>query len=306
MGASLQFQGWVPQIDRTPEQNKISDNIIGAMPKFAIGGPPQALDGKRLVLWDITNPILGKHVPTLYQRTGSCVGNGHWTVCTYLMLLEIAAGEAETFQEIFLPYHYGRGRLHAGMSGRGEGSTGSGQAEAIRVDGILINALDGLPKPSGGDDALTWGASVEMEWSAGNRISDKWIQEGRKHPCKTTAMVTSYKQVRDSLLNRYPVAVCSNVGFEGRFKEDRGRIWGGVGGSWNHCMCFIGVDDDPARPGVYCRNSWSSDAHPKPIDGAPPGGFWVDADVVDRMVRQEDSFAFSQFEGFPDQSWMLI
>ena len=32
---------------------------------------------------------------------------------------------------------------------------------------------------------------------------------------------------------------------------------------------------------------------------APGCGFWADADVLDRMLAQGDSWAFSRFVGFP-------
>ena len=91
-------------------------------------------------------------------------------------------------------------------------------------------------------------------------------------------------------------------------KADRGKLWGVKSGVWNHQMCFIGVDDDSARPGAYCMSSWGPWVHGKPVDDAPPGGFWVDAEVVEEMVSQQDSYAYSQFEGFPEQKldFMLI
>ena len=67
-------------------------------------------------------------------------------------------------------------------------------------------------------------------------------------------------------------------------------------------MCFIGCEDRPGRDkGCYCLNSWGVDAHPKPLNDEPPGGFWVDWQSVQRMVAQGDSWAYSDFDGFPDE-----
>ena len=66
-------------------------------------------------------------------------------------------------------------------------------------------------------------------------------------------------------------------------------------------MCFIGVDIEDKRPGAYLMNSWGPNAHSQPGNGEPPGGFWVDADTADSMLRQDDSFTFSQYEGYPEQ-----
>ena len=70
-------------------------------------------------------------------------------------------------------------------------------------------------------------------------------------------------------------------------------------GTWNHCMALIGYVDG-TRPGGYIKNSWGPDAHKGPLGpGDPPkGGFWVDASVIDSMLRQGDSWAFSSVDGF--------
>jgi hypothetical protein len=49
-------------------------------------------------------------------------------------------------------------------------------------------------------------------------------------------------------------------------------------------------------------NSWGADwiSGPKRHD-QPDGSFWVDADVAERMLRGQDSFAVSGYEGYPAQ-----
>ena len=301
--------GWIPWEKRNRKQRQATDRIVGAMPKFFLAKQTKGTQGACVKLWDAVKFVRGgKFLPCLAQATGSCVGNGAWNAVMTLMSWEIARrGEAEQYQRVFLPYHYGRGRYHAGISGTGEGSTGSGQAEALVKDGVIIQQ-EGLPEPSGGEAGLCWGSSVEMQWSNGKKIADKWVTLGQKHPVKTASLVTSYDQVRDAISNGYPVTVASNRGFKMTPKVDKGKSWGVPSGTWWHQMFFDAVDDDSARPGSHIGNSWGADAHGTPADDSPPGGFWVDADVVDYMVRQEDSFAFSQFDGFPEQEmdWMLI
>lgn len=444
--------GWLPHSKRTSKQGKIHENLTAFMPCFFIAGQTAASDGANVRLWDFTMRLLNEHLPTLAQQTGSCVGQGAWNAVMYLSAMEIVRlGDNEKLETIFLPYHYGRGRHHAGISGRGDGSTGSGQAEAVVKDGVIAQfEHDDLPEPSGGNSGLTWGGRVEMDWSNGAGIAGRWVREGKKHPIKSTALVVNYEQARDALANGYPVTVASMRGFRMRTQVDKGKHWGVPSGQWAHQMCvpagtlvrqagrstpieditvgdmvighdgkthkvtklwsrpftgelveldadelvkpvlltenhpvitrkfvervtgsciggelgermwtmagnvqvghylrrigsefgegdievtsirwvphsahvynlevdgchsyiaggiavhncFIGVDDDRARPGLYCMNSWGADAHGPPADSAPPGGFWVDADVVTKMLRERDSFAYSQFEGFPEQ-----
>lgn len=296
--------GWIQPADRTKAVMEACEAIIASMQSFFISGATESSAGKRMVLWDFSRKFLGDHIPTLAQKTGSCVGNGAWNAAMYASCVEIAKGDHEKVETIFLPYHYGRGRMHAGIRGRGEGSTGSGQAEAIVKDGVLSQDSpdnSDLPKPSGGPNALTWGGSVEMSWSDGAKISDSHVQRGRKHLFKSAAPVTTYEAVRDAIVNGYPVTVASMQGFQMRPVVDGGKAWGKPAGQWAHQMCFVGVDDEGNRPGCYCLNSWGADAHGKPAGDEPPGGFWVDAEIVNKMVRQNDSFAFSQFDGFPEQ-----
>jgi hypothetical protein len=67
-------------------------------------------------------------------------------------------------------------------------------------------------------------------------------------------------------------------------------------------MLFCGVDDESRRPGLLCWNSWGDDWISGPTrHGQPAGSFWVDADVADAMLRQEDSYAISGYEGFKSQ-----
>lgn len=69
-------------------------------------------------------------------------------------------------------------------------------------------------------------------------------------------------------------------------------------------MAGIGVRHG-RRPGGLIWNSWgpSSNSGPHYPDDMPPpfrgSTFWVDADVLERMLRQGDSFAMSAYDGFP-------
>ena len=68
-------------------------------------------------------------------------------------------------------------------------------------------------------------------------------------------------------------------------------------------MAFVGMDDEFKRPGLLCVNSWPVNwiSGPKRHE-QPDGSFWVDAEVADSMLRQNDSFALSGFEGYPSQT----
>jgi hypothetical protein len=75
-------------------------------------------------------------------------------------------------------------------------------------------------------------------------------------------------------------------------------------------MVLTGWDDESQRPGVECQNSWGSylrDGNTHRL-GVNDGAFWIDADVIDRMLRQGDSYALGSFHGFkkrdPSHLWL--
>jgi len=65
-------------------------------------------------------------------------------------------------------------------------------------------------------------------------------------------------------------------------------------------MCIIGVCDE-GRKGCLIMNSWGSNwvNGPKRFGDEPEGSFWVDWDIIEKMVAQGDSFAFRGFQGYP-------
>ncbi len=267
-------------------------------PKFFIANQVNATDGKRVVLWDYAQKVLGSHIPTFYQEVGDCVSQGASNAVEYLQTVEIARlKDPERYRPVFQPYIYGVSRVFIGKGRiRGDGSVGVWAAQGVREYGVLASDEPGVPEYSG-EVARSWGRSGPP---------DKFVAIGKKHLIQTIAKVTTYEQVRDAIVNGYPVTVASNRGFRMNGIADKGKLWGSPYGQWAHQMCIIGVDDDKARPGCYIINSWGPNAHGKPVDDAPPGGFWVDADVITSMVKQGDSFAYSQFDGFPEQDMDFI
>ncbi len=71
----------------------------------------------------------------------------------------------------------------------------------------------------------------------------------------------------------------------------------------HNCMSIIAVrtSKEGRAEGGFILNNWGDKAHTGsvwPAD-APVAGFWADASVIDRMVKQGDSFALSDVAGFP-------
>jgi hypothetical protein len=282
--------GWLGQ----DAARRALDRLGERFPSFFIAAQTRATSGRRVVLWDYTRKVLGGHLPTLRQEIGDCVSMGAANAVNYLACMEIVRlSDRERFRPAFPPFLYGVSRVQIGGGHlEGDGSLGIWAADAVRRFGVLAGDANDVPPYSG---------RLARRWGEPPGPPQALMDRAKPHLLKSTALVRTYEQVRDALINGYPVTIASTQGFRMRPAVDRGKHWGVPAGTWAHQMCLVGCDDDASRPGCYCLNSWGADAHGPPGDDAPPGGFWIDAHVVDRMVRQGDSFAFSQFEGFPEQ-----
>ena len=298
--------GYITPEDRTDEEQAFDTEIKSKMIDFQIIGAQDPSD--KAFLWECAKVANGgKHFRTFSQQTGSCVGNGGGQAIWYLSAVEVV--RLKDPEQVLMPFWllpYGRSRYYAGSRGKGEGSFGSAFAEAMRKDGVLEASHEGLPQCTD-QGGLTYGRATEMSWSDDGKIDKKWLDLSRKHLLKSTAQVKSAVQVREALLNYYPCTIASDWG---------GQMTPAVQGqppvrlnkradTWNHQMCVIGTVNHPTLGWIYyVLNSWGVDAHGQPPEGGygePPGGFWVNETDMDRIAKQGDSFAFSQFDGFPAQ-----
>lgn len=307
--------GWVPPEQRSDEQHEADAAALSRMPRFEVFGKGPFEDADKVDLTQLWRhpavvAALGFPYPGTHQLTGSCVGAGSGNVVASVNFVEVLKfGDPEKVILPFYPYHYGRGRLKSGMGGRGEGSSGSGQAEAIRTDGVLDNlSHPDLPKPTN-SDALVWGGSVEMAWSAGGQSPCKdWLDKGRVHPIKTVAPLRSAGDVRQALVNLFPVTCASMYGHTPRIES--GVLLGRRGPQWSHQMSIHAWWKHPALGPIYwLHNQWGLDAHGRCPTGMPGGGVWILESDVEWICRTGEVFAFSGMDGYPapdfDVSWLL-
>lgn len=237
----------------------------------------------------------GKHVPTFLQETGDCCSMGWARAMIELQGYQIIH-EKRTDEELkipFQPYNYGYGRVQIGKRQiRGQGSTGAFSAQAGMIGGVL-----------------TYEEAERQGYKYSGRLADQWGNNGPPKACidfakefrvQSVSQVRSWEDCRDAIAYGYPVTVASNQGFQGNYSYQKdGKLWLKPNGSWGHQMCFTAVEDRPGKQkGCYCQNSWGPDAHPKPLNDEPLGGFWVDYQTVHKMVAQGDSWAHSMFDGF--------
>lgn len=243
-------------------------------------------------LWKAALKVLGRLLPARNQgQVGSCVSFGTASAIEHTMLVEIMAGDPEEFKDLCQESIYGGSRVEVGGGQiSGDGSVGSWAAEFVNKWGCLARGV------YGSTDLTQYSESRCREWGR-KGVPDDLEPEAKRHPVQTTSMVQNWEEAKRSLASGYGIAICSDQGFSMSRDSDG---FAKPSGSWGHCMALLGYQTGQ-REGGFILNSWGDDAHTGPTGaGDPPrAGFWADAKVVDRMLRQEDSWAFSSVVGFP-------
>jgi hypothetical protein len=277
---------------------EIAAPVVAASTPFQVvnaDGVPVYQDNSRAVvkLWDATTKVLGKHTDNYPQQVGDCVSFGTKNAIEYLLCIRIARdGPATEFRRVSTAYVYGISRVQIGQKRvRGDGSVGAWAAQGVSKFGVLSLDDPGCP-PYSGAIARQWGNSGPP---------DDMIRLAMQRLVKTTAPVATAIDCRDAICNGYPVTIASDYGSTD-IKPRDGQMVARRNTRWMHQMCVVGYDGTKGPAGrFYILNSWGAAAHPAPLADEPPGGFWVEAADMDYITRQGDSWAYSDFDGFPAQ-----
>lgn len=189
---------------------------------------------------------------------------------------------------------YGGSRVEIGNYTSGEGSTGHWAAQWLAQYGVLLR------QKYLGWDFSVYNPSVASQFGM-KGCPDELEPIAKLHPVEKVAICTNYEDLCDCIYNGYPVMVCSGVGFgqSNWTRDSEGFLT--RRGQWWHAMLFAGYDDEYRRPGALCFNSWGDWVKGPTRGPQPRGTFWIDAATVDSMLKQSDSFAFSDFVGFPSR-----
>lgn len=319
--------GWVPPEDRTAETAKIAESYIFDTPLvsevFTSGGSNKA----RPRQWQLVKLAIEKGlIPEAFVRNGqlkniaqiigSCVGFGAGNMLFWASLLDaLIRKQPERILVPFVPYHYGRGRLHSGIKGPGSGSFGGGQAKALQLDGYLAFDMDSLSKVNLAD-SIYWTQAIEYSWSDGARIQESYITEGRKHLVGTVARLTDTEQAAQLADSFYTFTIASTYGGRMQCPVVDGVLLNSRVGTWNHQMWVLDYIDHPKLGRLWwVGNNWRY-VHGKDPGGAwdgntgaPEGGFYITDNDLKWIISNKDSFAFADPTGFEDRSrkfdWLM-
>jgi hypothetical protein len=207
---------------------------------------------------------------------------------------------------------YGGSRVEArGKSGDGkspvggysDGSTGFGAAKWLRDFGVVYRS------EVGGHDLRVYDKDRAKSWGAygngGQGDGGKLDQIAKKHPCKHVVQVRTWDELVAAIESGFPVTIASSQGFASR--TDSAGV-AAAQGTWMHHMAMCGIRFAAnSPPGVRAVdaalvvNSWGTNwisyAGKYPAD-QPDGSFWAERPVVERILRQNDSWAIGSVDGF--------
>jgi hypothetical protein len=292
--------GWIPPAERDSQAQKTSDAWEATLPDFAIIGKSSNENATKVYLWETWSKAFPGGYPGIRQVTGSCVGAGGGNALFTLACCDVVRrGDPERVEIPFWLLPYGKSRELAGLRGRGEGSWGTTFARAVREIGHIPANTEGLPRFDN-NNGLVWGRETEYTWSDGSKIERRWLDLSRPHLVKTTSKCRSTDDVREAIKNGYPVTIASNWGGLMQCPVEHGRLMNRRRGTWMHQMSIHGWEDHPQLGEIwYVLNQWGLNAHGTCPSGAPRGGFWIGRRDLAEIVSQGETFAFSEFDGFP-------
>lgn len=243
-------------------------------------------------LWEACRKATGDLLPPRDQKSvGSCVAFGTASAIEHLLCVQIANGASEEYRDLAQEVIYGGSRVEIGGGAiRGDGSIGAWAAQFATKYGVVARGRYGSHDLREYDE-------TRCRAFGRTGVPDELEPIAKQHPVKSASNVRNWYECRAAIRNGYPIAVCSNQGFAMQRDADG---FCRASGTWMHCMAIVGIRGG-SRPGAFLLNSWGPNAHSGPRGpGDPsPAGFWADAHIVDRMLKQGDSWAFSHAVGFP-------
>lgn len=242
------------------------------------------------------------------QGIGDCVSWGWELACSILSAVDIVhRREPESWQGCFATEPiYGGSRVEARKikrAGWNDGAYGGAAAKWVRDWGVIPRKNYSQRTNNSEHNLTRYSSKKAKQWGnygcGGKHDKGRLDSIAREHPVETVSLVTSFDEAKAAIANGYPVPVCSSQGF---LSKRDGDGFCGPKGTWSHCMVFHGLRTE-GRHGLLITNSWGrSVSGPMWPDDTPDSigacSWWVDADVVDRMLRRKDSYAISGYDGF--------
>lgn len=276
----------------------------------AIGKEDAAEEG-----WDFTwlERLAGIELDTLYkQLIGSCVATSHITLLATRMLHEIllfGQGEELLGKQIqgresicpFGPYSYRAGRKYAGINGRSDGSTCSGQIRGTMALGFL--ACD-HPELDSDDFPEPKSTSLYRQWGSNDTLMNQFVDDAGKFDLLTSIECRDAETASTRMLDHFePLQICSGWAFVPTDKRlPNGDILYRRRGSWMHSMqvqAKVKMTDNNWYRKI--RNQWGNTHNGKNY-------FWIEEEEFARWIRDSNTMSIGeiQMRSGPDASLFPI
>lgn len=300
-------QGWVNDREEIELAAETLDvQVFADTPAGQVADLP-----KSAYLWKAYEQLFARPPPLKDQNpTGSCVGFGTTTAVERSLATEIIAhkGTKDEFAHFSEEVTYAGSRFEANGNSpprfRGDGSNGGWAAKFVTDPRYGM-----VPKAKYEHHDLTeYSASRARSWN-NTGVPDYLEPVARKFPVKSAARITTWADAKKALASGYGIQIASSLAV-GRQRDENGVAR--ESGSWAHSMCLDGYHTDTnGREYGHIENSWSkTNYHTGPVGWGDPttAGFWLEADAINRALRQGDSYAYSGATGFPARrplDWLI-
>lgn len=297
-GSTAWMLGWV---NRPDDVEAIKSRLqFPTADKTPVGSISTGDLPKSVHLWKLYEQLHpGKKCPGRNQlQVGSCVSFGTAKAIEHTMCSEIVMGDPEEFRDLAQEVIYGGSRVEIGGGQiNGDGSVGAWAAEFVKKYGVVARGK------YGNVNLEAYSESTCRKFGSSGVPAELEV-EARLHPVSDTTQVNDWENGRKMIAAGHGIAICSNRGFVMQ-RDSQGRCR--PSGTWYHCMAFDGYEGDDEG---HITNSWGLDAHTGPVGAGDPNtdGFWTDADTIDKMLRQKDSWAFAGVKGWrsaPLPLWLI-
>lgn len=311
--------GWIPPSQRTQAQQDAHMKAMAKLRNFALPyvEPPK---GTKVILtkfWSHPDCVadMGMEFTGFGQYTGSCVGVSEGNCVVTAGCVQRVIGENPTKAEIiWWPFPYGRTRFNEGDRGQGEGAVDSVMGDTLVHEGFFNSNQPGLPQfTKTGPDGFWLSKSIELQWSDGARIDQKWKDLAKPQAGLTKTVLNSAEDICASIINGYPVLDgCNNYVGHGSIKGsgDDAYVTGHYDVQGGHSTCFLGyqnhINDGPL---VLYSNQWPTSTYPRDPAGGGRCCVWLKIAEVAKLFHtggnRGETMSLSNVPGQPAQPRLL-
>lgn len=259
------------------------------------------------LLWKAYEQVVGKPFEPPKQQLGDCTGQTLATATDMLTAVQIVmqkrpeAWRARAASEPF----YAGGRVEIGKYPLTGAITDGCPLEYVVEFAVKYGAL--LRQKYGDIDLTNYSPAYAKAWGMpGVGVPDALEPIAKQHPIKTASLVHNFDEMADAVANGYTVALgfhCCGFKFETDSQGFAIPTYRPLK-RWAHAVTVVGVDTVSRRRGGCISNHWGTDWLQGPVHrlGVIPGGFWVDAHVIDHMIQHSGvAIALSNYVGYPRQ-----